>query len=171
MLEEKKNSTRSKGRAERQLMRFLEEFSWLLSSYSSADFKLFPKVLSKKWTSIENGQIVNYVSDNPNIHFLTGALPGIFTDEKLFSTNEEIAEFSDMALGIRIPRWSKISKYEIIGHIVCSIQGLDDTRLIRLVKALNKVLAGDRRAQKLVSRERTKKRDWNLIIQELTSAD
>jgi hypothetical protein len=153
---------------EKKIRNFLEELTWVISSNSSIDFKNLPKHLSNLLTKRADTELESCVSENPNIHFLTGVLPRIFINETLFSSNEEIAEFSSTALCVQIPRWSKLNKFEIIGHIVCQVQNLDDFQLKKLVLALEKVLKGDNRARNLIEKKTDGKRDWNLIIQELT---
>ncbi len=155
--------------ADKKVRNFLEELTWLLSSNATLDFKNLPKHFQKLAGGVSDSELGSYVSENPNIHFLTGVLPRIFTDETLFAGNEEIADFSNTALGVPINRWAKLNKFEIIGHIVCQVQTLNDFQLKNLVQALNKVLSGDKRARNLVAKKTDGKRDWNLIIQELTA--
>ncbi|RJO60678.1 hypothetical protein C4544_04650 [candidate division WS5 bacterium] len=153
---------------DKKITKFLEELAWLLSSHSQVDFKKLPKHLTRILSGNDHKHLAGYVSENPNIHFLTGVLPRILTDDAIFASNEEIAEFSQSALGVSIKRWARLSKYEIIGHIVCRVQTLNDSQLRNIVQALERLLNGDREAQTLVERHADGKRDWNLIIQELT---
>src|SRR4051812_32435298 len=99
----KPTARNEKIRDPRTIQRFLEELSWVLNTYSNLDFK-----------SISNAQVVplnsikgkpgfqQYISKNPNVHFLVGALPTIFSDEKLFVSNEDLAGFATEVLSLTI---------------------------------------------------------------------
>jgi hypothetical protein len=152
----------------RSVRRFLEEFSWLLAANSQLDFRAILDVIDAVPDSHANRSLGNYASKNPNIHFLIGALPVIFSDETIFPTNEDLVGFSDGALNLPIPRWEKRSRYELIGLIVCETAKLDDNRLHRLVKALTKIIANDPNAQDLFKNRKGTRLNWNEVIQRLT---
>ena len=120
---------------------FIEELSWLLESKRSLKLNDIPGILRNKLLAPEPiiGAANKYVSPNPNIHYLIGILPRLFQDLKLFSRNDEIAEFANDVLGIKISRIEKRSKYELIGLIVCEANELDDKKLDSLVKALSEI--------------------------------
>ena len=92
----------------------------------------------------------------------------MFTERKLFDSNEEIADFAETTLGVTIPRWAKKSKHELIGHIVCNAASLNDRGLEKLVKALSLLSSGDNRARNLVSSRKKEHLNWNEIIQILS---
>lgn len=127
---------------------------------------LAPLMGSKDATAAVGG----YASSNPNKQFLVGALPRVFMDEGLFPTNEDIAQFADAVMELHIPRFAKKSKYEIIGHVVCETDKLNDARLTKLVAALGALAEGDDRAKKLVHQRKAEQFGWNAIIQELSQA-
>jgi hypothetical protein len=119
-------------------------------------------------TAGNNRHLAQHVSKNPNIHFLVGALPTIFSDEKFFPNNEDIAEFASDALQLPIARWEKRSRYELIGFIVCETVKLDDERLARLVDVLSKIVSDDPKARGLFQDRKVRKLSWNEIIQQLS---
>jgi hypothetical protein len=162
MVEKKTPRTRDP----RSVKRFLEELSWLLSSNSNLDFRAIRDIVGSDSNTPKAG-LEGYVSKNPNIHFLIGSLPIIFSDERLFPTNEDIVEFSEVALGLPIGRWEKRSKYELIGLIVCETAKLNDERLERLVRALSKIIH-DPRARAILRNRKVERLNWNEVIQKLT---
>jgi hypothetical protein len=114
-----------------------------LNTYSNLDFKVLGNAHLNSLGSIRGRPgFHQYVSKNPNVHFLVGALPTIFSDERLFASNEDITDFASEALNLSISRWEKRSRYELIGLIVCETTKLDDERLSKLVSALS-ILIGD----------------------------
>lgn len=159
-----------KTRDARSVKKFLEELSWVLNSYSNLDFRAIPEVISgTNASSLRRGsEFQQYVSKNPNIHFLVGALPVIFSDERLFPSNEDIAEFASDALALPISRWEKRSRYELIGLIACETAKLDDEGLARLVQALARLTSDEARVRNVFKERKDKKMSWNEMIQRLT---
>jgi F0F1-type ATP synthase delta subunit len=169
----KKTTPTDKVRNRKKLRSFLEEFSWLLDSYVDTNFKEIPHLINpeKKRTFLKEEIFEDFSPENPNIHFMVGVLPAIFSNAKIFPTNEDIADFSERILRLKIPRWTKKSKNEIIGHIVCNANKLNDKQLSKLTKALAKIVSGDRGANKIIKQAKTDNLDWNVIIQQLTLDD
>ena len=151
----------------RTIQRFLEELSWVLSTYQNLDFKAIANPDAAPAIKGKPG-FQQYISKNPNVHFLVGALPTIFSDEKLFISNQDIADFANEALNLEISRWEKRSRYELIGLIVCETTKLDDERLSRLVSALSNLIGDDARARNLSELRRTNRMSWNELIQNLS---
>lgn len=177
-LRKKITSGRSeKVRDARVAKRFVEELSWLLNSYSHLDFKTLPHLAidansrPTNKQSLQSKRLSQYTSKNPNIHFLIGVLPEVFSDEKIFLSNEQLVDFATTALDLRISRWEKRSRYELIGLIVCETAKLDDDRLTLLVRALTKLLINDPNARQLLQRRSNNRMNWNEIIQKLTADD
>jgi hypothetical protein len=171
MVEDKRRRTSARAekvRDPRSIKKFLEELSWVLTSYSNLDFRAIAEAVDRAESSVQRS-LDGYVPKNPNIQFLIGALPGMFSDEKLFPSNEAITEFATATLNLSIPRWDKRSRYELIGLIVCETSKLDDAGLALLVKALRKVVAQDPNAEALFRNTVAHKLNWNEIIQQLTS--
>ena len=69
-----------------RLRRFLEEFSWLIESYSDLDLiETINKIEKMGYVPSEAKIAVgNYESSNPNKHFLVGVLPRLFIDKSIF---------------------------------------------------------------------------------------
>jgi hypothetical protein len=120
-------------------------------------------------TQKQHEQFAPYLPENPNVYFLVGTLPKLFSDERLFPSNEDIADFAGAALKVRIPRWEKKSKFELIGHIVCRTAELSDIEVSDLVKALQRLIANGDSARKLIRDSKQSGLSWNEIIQQLSS--
>lgn len=160
-------SRNEKTRDHRTAARFLEEFSWLLQSYSNLDFRVLSEDV--RFVSPVAKTLTKTASKNGNIHFLVGTLPIIFNDLRYFPNNEDIVEFANGALGLDIGRWEKRSRYELIGLIVCETAKLNDHRLGLLVDALSRVTADDPGAQAIMVERKANSLSWNELIQRLTS--
>ena len=150
----------------RAARRFVEELSWLLDTYSNIDFKSL--AASIDFFSETERSFSRHVPKNPNIRFLVGALPTIFTDEKYFPANEDLAEFASEALNLSIPRWEKRSRFELVGIIVCETVKLNDEKLTRLVDALLHITSEEANAQAVFQSRKKNKLSWNEIIQKLS---
>lgn len=159
----------SKSTNTQRLTRFLEEFSWLLESYSDLDLIGAAKNISNNDNKLSEAKVAvgNYESSNPNKHFLVGVLPRLFTDQTIFPTNDDISQFAKNVMDVSIPYSGKKSKYEIIGHIVCQTDKLNDYELTKLVKALAKISNNDSETKELIKMRKKENYSWNDIIQEL----
>lgn len=153
----------------KKIKRFLEEFSWLMETYSNIDLKKASSLIDESLgeTSKARKAVGVYESANPNINFLTGVLPSLFLDTSLFKTNDEIAEFANIVLKIDIPSPHKKSKHEIIGHIVCKTNKLNEKGLDKLVRALSLLVNDETRKKILVKKKKDGTFGWNDIIQSL----
>jgi hypothetical protein len=149
-------------------LRFIEELSWLLKSYDGVDLKFLESVVKRRsenrflgGSSIDN--LSDYMDPNLRVDSLVGILPKIFMNPRWFASNSDIAEFATSALGMKIPRWEKISKFEMIGHIVCNL-ALKDQKIHRnLVRILSDILA-DKSKERFVTDMRKEQVSWNEII-------
>lgn len=150
---------------------FIEELSWLVDSKKNLKLSEIPTLLRAKLDSQEraSGSTDKYVSPNPNIHYLIGTLPRLFQDTKLFSSNEEIADFAKEVLKINITRVEKRSKYELIGLIVCETDMLDDKKLDNLVKSLGIITGSREKIKTLANEKSTIGFSWNETIRKLTN--
>jgi hypothetical protein len=156
----------------KKLFHFIEEFGWLMSSYSSLDLQSVAKEVRDQLSQNDSSNVEavsNYVSSNPNKHFLVGVLPRLLIDESLFVTNEDIANFALSVMDVNIPHYHKKSKFELIGHIVCKTNNLDDVALTKLVRALAVLTEKGDEARSLIKRRKNENFGWNAIIQELAS--
>jgi hypothetical protein len=153
------------------LFKFVEELSWLLSSYEDLDFHALGKLESIVEKSASTASITKHYSAmvEPNARVLVGSLPGLLKNELIFRSNEDIIEFSVTTLGIQIPRWQKKSKYELIGHIVCHTDMAGPERLERLVQVLNKLLSDSGETMLNLQNQRKSGLTWNDVIQQLLS--
>jgi hypothetical protein len=152
---------------------FLEELSWLFESKKKLDLSNVSELLRRRLSPAESvvSGADNYVSPNPNIHYLIGILPRLFQDDKLFSKNDDIADFARDVLGINISRVEKRSKYELIGLIVCETNELNDVELDSMVKALAHI-AGNTKKLDLMAKAKTSTGfSWNEAIRKLANQD
>jgi hypothetical protein len=155
----------------RSIKKFLEELFWVLSANSNIDFRAVVDNIDVLTGNASDPRLAKYVSKNPNIHFLVGTLPIIFSDEKYFPTNEDITEFALEALNLPISRWEKRSRYELIGLVVCETAKLNDQRLVKLVDVLSKILTDDPNALGIFQSRKANKLSWNEVIQRLSRGD
>ena len=155
----------------RVLKRFLEEFSWLMESYSKIDLSKASELIddSLNETKEIRKAVGAYESKNPNKHFLIGALPSLFMDQKIFRRNEDIAEFASSVLNIEIGRYSRSARAEVIGRVICQTVDLDDKKLDQLVKALAVLAKNDAKTNSIISKRESSNFSWNDIINELSS--
>lgn len=161
----RKNTKRSDPKV---IARFVEELSWLLSSYDDLDFSAIGKEFSQNQMIRNRSAHLVSRADRPQTTImLVGVLPSLFIDSKLFPTNEDVVEFARAAMGIDIPRWSKKSKDELIGHIVCHANTAPVEMLDELVVALERILDEKSSARKLVENQRRSGLSWNAVIQQL----
>lgn len=147
--------------------RFVEELSWLLTTYSYLDFRALRKLVVDRHEPRSRDLFRKFAPKNPNVVYLVGTLPTLFMNEALFPTNEEIAEFSLATLGIDIPRWQKKAKFELVGHIVCHAVSLEDRQVELLVNALTRVLENDNGTRRILSLRQEQGMNWNEVIQDL----
>lgn len=150
------------------IARFVEELSWLLSSYDDLDFLAVGKEFShSQMLRNRSAHLVSRADRPQTTIMLVGVLPSLFVDTKLFPTNEDVVEFARAAMGIDIPRWSKKSKDELIGHIVCHANTAPEEMLDALVMALERILDDKSSARKQVENQRRSGLSWNEVIQQL----
>lgn len=151
----------------RRLFNFVEELSWLLSSYDSADFKALANLSKEFQHAVELRNSLAHRSRGGGEDALVGMLPGLLVDERLFSSNEDIAEFASSLLAIEIPRWSKKSKYELIGHIVCHAHLAPPLRRRKLAEAMQSLVLDRDQITSRIATDRKAGASWNEIIQSL----
>lgn len=162
----RKISKRSEPRA---LLKFVEELSWLLSSYDDLDFRALGN-LSVEFdrTQRATSNITNHSAQRlPTAQLLVGTLPGLLRDDSLFPANEDIVEFAMLTLDISIPRWQKKSRYELIGHIVCNTDLADEMKLNNLLKVLDGLMSDKGEVRKNLADQRRSGLSWNEVIQRL----
>ena len=141
--------------------------SWLLSSYDELDFKALGQLSASFAEAARHSSVISRSTRSKTSQELVGVLPSFFLDVELFPTNEDIVEFSQMVLGIGIPRWQKKSKHELIGHIVCHTDNASPEKLTRVVAALDEAWNERGTARRRLTIERQSGRNWNEVIQSL----
>lgn len=95
--------------------RFLEDLCWLLDSNKNIDYSKLAKQL--------NVFLASETKDaDLNVTQLIGVLPSLLTDTKIFKTNRELVEFSEEVIDVDITNWTKKSRNEIIGIIICGVE-------------------------------------------------
>ena len=151
----------------RRLFNFIEELSWLLSSYENLDFKALANISKEFQHAVELRNSLAHRSGSRGEDGLVGVLPGLLVDDRLFPSNEDIAEFASSLLSIEIPRWSKKSKYELIGHIVCHAHLAPPLRRRKLAEAMQALVLDRDLIMKRIATDRKAGASWNEIIQTL----
>lgn len=151
----------------RRLFNFVEELSWLLTSYDGTDFKALANLSKEFQHAVELRNSLAHRTGAGGDDALVGVLPGLLVDERLFPSNEDIAEFASTLLSIEIPRWSKKSKYELIGHIVCHAHLAPPSRRRKLAEAMRSLVVDRDIVTKRIATDRQAGASWNEIIQSL----
>ena len=104
-----KNS-RKKRTDPQELSRFVEELSWLLSSFEGIDYKALAGFSNEMKIFNSNSKKLGRKNlGERKTAILVGILPDFLMDIALFPSNEGIVEFADAALGLPINRWQKKS--------------------------------------------------------------
>lgn len=148
---------------------FIEELSWLLESKNKLKLSEIPSVLKNNLNTFDyrKNSTVNYVSPNPNIHYLIGVLPRLFQDTKIFQRNEDIVAFAKEVLRIKVSRSDKRSRYELIGLIVCECNELNDNTLESLVYSLTKIIENSEKINQMAIEKSNVGFSWNETIRRL----
>jgi hypothetical protein len=148
--------------------RFLEELSWLMSSYDDLDFEALRRfAVDSASLSRKSSTLVQQSDRSQTTIMLVGVLPSLFVDTRLFPSNEDIVEFGRSTMDIVIPRWEKKSKYELIGHIVCHADRAPVEKLAHLVAAIEGLVDDQSPARKRIQDQRRMGLSWNEVIQDL----
>lgn len=154
----------------RALTKFVEELSWLMTSYEDLDFRALGD-LASDLRRIDRAALTLHERAGgrrqPAANFLVGVLPKLFTDQKLFPTNEDIVEFAQSILTINLTRWEKKSRYELIGLIVCQTEKATESKIDTLVRALAAMVDVEGVARTNVATQRRAGVSWNEVIQRL----
>lgn len=148
----------------------IEELGWFFDQKKINLIRILPELLRENINSQVNIVAGQFVSPDPNKHFLIGVLPRLFQDKNLFPTNEDIAEFANSALNLKVSRQEKRSKYELIGLIVCETNNLNEEKLSELVSALSAITGNEDKMKKIIEARKEGTFSWNEAIKNLTSA-
>ncbi len=147
----------------------LEDLIFLFKQNRGDSFLAVLDVINSLVEDVESttdSVVASYRSGDPNKHFLIGALPRLFLDRDLFPSNDDIVEFSNVALRIEI-KAEKRARFEIIGKIVCETDLLDEQQLTDLVRALEKLVGNKETRNSMLERRKAGSFSWNETIQEL----
>jgi hypothetical protein len=87
----------------------------------------------------------------------------------VFERNKDVALFAEEVMDVKIPRHHKKSRYEIIGHIVCKTDDLNDNELGNLVRALSTLTSENGDAKEIVQDKKERNVGWNEIIRRIAS--
>lgn len=163
-----KSNRNTKRSDPKTLARFVQELSWLLSSYDELDYKAL-SILSENLASRIQPMKSKGRTSSPSdaVKLLVGILPNLLVDETLFPANEDISEFALSALNIQILRWQKKSRYELIGHIVCHTNQASFTQLQQIKALAERALDEKDSTRHVMEMERKSGRSWNEVIQKL----
>lgn len=150
----------------KQLISFLEEFSWISKKFSRFNF-----------IDIVEGITNDSLTDRPVSSkdemkgFLAGYLPKILLDKDLFLKNKDIDDFAK-SLGVTISRPEKRSREEMIGIIVCDIHEKNSIELEIAYNIVNSMsndplILSKIKERKVRSTSNNEAYDWNNVIKEI----
>jgi len=150
----------------KQLIIFLEEFSWISKKFSKSNFleviDLIPENLSVE---------TNISSKDEMKGFLAGYLPKVLCDKDLFLRNKDIDDFA-RSLGITINRPEKRSREELIGIIVCEIHenpSIEINDAYKIVSSMSNdpIMLSRIKERRVRSVFNNEAYDWNNVIKEM----
>ncbi len=91
------------------------------SSFIQIDHNKFKAVKDELFKLMQAGPRIDQKAARDKKTQLIGILPAILIDTHKFPSNEDIVKLAEKSLPIRITRWQKKSRYEIIGVIIAEI--------------------------------------------------
>ncbi|MBN3255325.1 hypothetical protein H5A33_11890 [Pectobacterium brasiliense] len=157
----------------KQLVNFLEEFSWISKKFSRSNFI---DVVEQAYDKIRD---LNEININPKKDdmkgFLVGYLPRILLDKELFLKNKDIDDFA-RTLGIEISRPEKRSREEMIGIIVCDVHDKSISELEKAYDVIdsmssNPLILNKIKEKKTLSNSQNEAYDWNDVIKDIFNKD
>jgi len=153
-----------------RILNFFEELSWLLDSNKSLDFKKATTIIKE----FRSNSIYPYgYFDNHLEKRFIGVLPSLLKDNEIFNTNEELVDFALNVLSLKLTRWQKKSRAEIIGLIICDVEDANIERLDTLAAWFDEILKNRDEVKILRSkaRETGSSFSWNDTIRKITGLD
>lgn len=151
------------------MARFVEELSWLLTSYSDLDFQGLAGISSNIISSNKKIEYNNVSEKSEPVKLLVGVLPNFLIQTEFFPSNEDVVDFAQSALGITITRWQKRSRYELIGNIVVHTNEASPEKVNNLMKVLDMVLNDRVHVKARLRQVKDSGRSWNEVIQSILS--
>lgn len=154
----------------KKLLMSLERIEWALEDIDHKAIKQAREFVSNSIEITDQHRKVfsNNEKTSHNLEFLTGILPSLFKDRKLFPKNEDIISFTQDLIGLeRVSRVDKRSRYEIIGLVVCEATVSDSAKLERLISAINVILNDETIRKSFEMMRKEESFSWNEAISRL----
>jgi hypothetical protein len=149
-----------------EILGFIEDLCWLLDSKRNMNFSDVAKIVDdmKKEEQIYKKENVNQLSED-----IIGILPRLLVDTTLFGSNRMLNQFADEILGIEIKNWEKRSRNEMIGVIICEIQGSESKKRGVSLYLLENILEKKEEISKLQKKNEAEKNPfrWNDVIHQI----
>ncbi len=149
-----------------EILGFIEDLCWLLDSKRNMNFSDVAKIVDdmKKEEQIHKKENVNQLSED-----IIGILPRLLVDTTLFGSNRMLNQFADEILGIEIKNWEKRSRNEMIGVIICEIQGSESKKRGVSLYLLENILEKKDEISKLQKKNEAEKNPfrWNDVIHQI----
>lgn len=154
-----------------QFINFFEELSWLLDSNKELNFKNASKFLKLCRNSLAHG--MNISDGTSEAYNLIGVLPSLLKDNEIFQNNSQLVQFAEEVLAIKIPRWEKRSRNELIGLIICEVEEVNRERLNILTQWAANILKNKSQVKDMQSKAKTSGNlfSWNETIQKLVGEE
>lgn len=154
-----------------QFINFFEELSWLLDSNKELNFKNASKFLKLCRNSLAHG--MNISDGTSEAYNLIGVLPSLLKDNEIFQNNSQLVQFAEEVLEIKIPRWEKRSRNELIGLIICEVEEVNRERLNILTQWAANILKNKSQVKDMQSKAKTSGNlfSWNVTIQKLVGEE
>ncbi|MDY3274841.1 MAG: hypothetical protein SOX33_03465 [Agathobacter sp.] len=149
-----------------EILGFIEDLCWLLDSKRNMNFSDVAKIVDdmKKEEQTHKKENVNQLSED-----IIGILPRLLVDTTLFGSNRMLNQFADEILGIEIKNWEKRSRNEMIGVIICEIQGSESKKRGVSLYLLENILEKKDEISKLQKKNEAEKNPfrWNDVIHQI----
>lgn len=153
----------------KQLLNFLEEFSFISKKFSRSNFIEILEYIYDKGMDAPERNLQPKKDDIKG--FLVGYLPRILLDKELFVKNKDIDDFA-RSLGIEINRPEKRSREEMIGIIVCDVHEKNLSELEKAYNVINSmssnpVILNKIKESKILSSAQNEAYNWNNVIKDI----
>lgn len=149
-----------------EILGFIEDLCWLLDSKRNMNFADVAKIVDdmKKEERIHKKENIDQLSED-----IIGILPRLLVDTTLFGSNKMLSQFADEILGIEIKNWEKRSRNEMIGVIICKIQGSDNKKRGVSLYLLENILEKKEEISKFQKKNESEKNPfrWNDVIHQI----
>lgn len=167
MASENKRKSNNSEFERQQLINFFEELSWLIDSKKDINFRNASKYLREYRNMIAHGKLTD--DTEKNAYDLIGVLPSLLKDSDIFQSNTQLVQFAEEVLDLKIPRWEKKSRNEIIGLIICEVEDVNKERLDTLTKWVADILRNKLKVKDLQTKaiKAGNLFSWNEAIQKI----